>query len=163
MLKAKPISYRDTTIKSGFWYKRQQTNAQNTLESVYRRFEETGRFAALRCNGSVKPHIFWDSDVAKWMEGAAYLLAKAPNPALEEKMDRLIDTIAEHQEQCGYFNSYFQVEEPEQKFCRRTDHELYCAGHLMEAAVAYQEATGKDQFLKMMCRYADYIEKKFKL
>lgn len=163
MLKAKPISYRDTTIKSGFWYKRQQINAQNTLESVYRRFEETGRFAALRCNGSVKPHIFWDSDVAKWMEGAAYLLAKAPNPALEEKMDRLIDTIAEHQEQCGYFNSYFQVEEPEQKFCRRTDHELYCAGHLMEAAVAYQEATGKDQFLKMMCRYADYIEKKFKL
>lgn len=69
---------------------------------------------------------------------------------------------AAHQGADGYFNVWFTVVEPEKRFQERTAHELYCAGHLMEAAVAYHNARGKNLFLQCMCRYADYIEKIFK-
>ena len=62
----------------------------------------------------------------------------------------------------GYFNSHYLVTEQNERFCNRGCHELYCAGHLFEAAVAYFEATGKDRFLKAMCKYADYIERVFR-
>ncbi len=73
----------------------------------------------------------------------------------------LIDQIEKNQDACGYFNIYFTVCEPGKRFTDRNCHELYCAGHLIEAAVAYYEATGKDRFLKLMMKYADYIKKVF--
>ncbi|MDA3798886.1 MAG: glycoside hydrolase family 127 protein [Kiritimatiellae bacterium] len=167
MQKTKQLSYKLVNIDGGFWYKLQKLNSNVIVNSVYKRFKETGRFDALKCSWKEgdknKPNIFWDSDVAKWIEGVAYILQKEQNDELMDIVDKAIDTIEENQDVNGYFNSYFSVIEPENIFMRRDDHELYCAGHLIEAAVAYFEATGKDKFLQMMCRYADHIDKVFRI
>lgn len=158
------ISYRQSRITGGFWKHRQDINRQVTAKAVYDRFTDTHRFEALKCRREDHPdwkaHQFWDSDVAKWIEGAAYLL---PNAELETKCDSAIDDLIANQTADGYMNSYFAVTPEEQRFTNRDRHELYCAGHLMEAACAYYEATGKDRFLNAMCKYADLIEKVFKI
>ena len=88
-----------------------------------------------------QPHIFWESDVTKWIEGAAYFLKKERDPELEAKIDELVGRMERTQDTNGYLNAYFTVVEPKARFTRRTDHELYCAGHLIEGAIAYKEAT----------------------
>jgi len=159
------IPFGNIEIDGGFWLQKQDMVRNTSINNVYKRFEETGRFDAFKFDWKEgmpnRPHIFWDSDVAKWMESAAYLLEKKSEPHLEEIVDRIVDLIEEHQEENGYFNIYFTVIEPQARFTRRGDHELYCAGHLFEAAVAYKKATGKDKFLKLMCKYADHIYKVF--
>ncbi len=129
-------------------------------------FFETGRIGAfnfdyVKDSGMSEPHFFYDSDVAKWMEGVAYILEKNSAPDLEEKVDALVEKIKLNQGDDGYFNIYFTVVDPENRFKKRNYHELYCAGHLMEAAVAWAEITGKLDFLEAMERYADYIYKVF--
>lgn len=165
MKNSKNIGFENININQGFWQKRQKLNAETTIYSIWKRFEETGRFSALNCDwkeGSTnKPHIFYDSDTAKWIESVGFILSKKEDKELEKKADELIDIIAKNQEEDGYFNSWFQRFEPDKRFTKRPDHELYCAGHLIEAAVAYYKGTGKDKLLKVMCRYADYIEKVF--
>ena len=160
-----PISYQNVTLKSGFLYDKQKLNENVTMNAVYNRFYDTGRVSAFRCDWQEgqpgKPHIFWDSDVAKWMEGAAYILQKKKDSDLEEKVEWIIDQIEKNQGEDGYFNSYFLTCAPEKRYTNRDWHELYCAGHLMEAAVAYFEATGRDRFLKLMEKYAECIEKAF--
>ena len=158
-------NYRNVDLIGGFWAEKQQLNSTVTTQAVYDRFFETGRMDAFKCEWHEgepnKPHIFWDSDVAKWMEGAAYILAKEDRPDLREKVEELIDRIEQNQGEDGYFNIYYTVVEPENRFTVRNNHELYCAGHLMEAACAYYEATGCDRFLRLMEKYADYIAKVF--
>ncbi len=159
---SKAISFYDIDIQEGFWHDRQMLNNNVTIKAVYDRFKETGRFEALKQNYKEgdpnRPHIFYDSDVAKWIEAAAYIYKKNQDESLLVLCEEMIDDIERTQAENGYFNSYFQQFEPEAIFTRRTDHELYCAGHLMEAAVAYYECTGRDRFLKIMCKYADLIE-----
>ncbi len=150
----------------GFWGRRLEINRTATIPTVYDRFTDTGRFEAFKCNWKEgcelpKPHFFWDSDIAKWIEAAAYSLALHPDKELEKIIDDTVDLIEKNQQSDGYFNIYFTVVEPGKRFTIRDYHELYCAGHLIEAAVAYYNATGKDKFLKIMCRYADLIEKIF--
>lgn len=162
-----PVTFDKVNITDGFWAQKQRLVREVSLMNVYKRFSETGRFAALdfawKEGDPNKPHIFWDSDIAKWLESAAYLIEKSPAPELEAIVDSVVDKIEAHQAEDGYYNICFQMFEPENRFTRRTDHELYCAGHLIEAAVAYHRATGKDKFLKLMCRYADLIERVFKI
>ena len=159
------IGYEQVTLLDGFWQDRQSINARATLRAVYREFEATGRFRALKRGWKEgkfeRPHIFWDSDVAKWIEAASYSLRHRADSEIERLCDALIEDILAGQRADGYYNSYFQNCEPDAVFTRRQDHELYCAGHLMEAAVAYYETTGKRTFLDAMCRLADYIEKRF--
>ena len=163
----KTVVFSQTKIISGFWKQKQDMVRKTTIYAVYDRFCETGRFDAFKCDWKEEmpnqPHIFWDSDVAKWMEAAAYLTGQKREPKLEKIVDGVVDLIARNQGEDGYFNVYFTVVEPGKRFTDRTCHELYCAGHLIEAAVAYYEATGKRKFLDCMCRYADYIEKRFKI
>ncbi len=155
------VPFTQVKLTEGFWKDKQTMIDEISIESVYNRFRDTGRIDAFRCDWKEgmpnKPHIFWDSDVAKWMESAAYIIARKPRPDLEEKVDWLVDQIVRNQCEDGYFNIYFQTIEPQARFTRRGDHELYCAGHLMEAAVAYYNATGKRALLDAMCRYADLI------
>lgn len=162
-----PIGFQDVDITGGFWQQIQQRNRKTTVYAVRDRFADTGRFEAFNFSWKEgmpnKPHIFWDSDIAKWAESVAYILQKGPDDELQADVERVIDCIAAHQEESGYFNIYFTVCEPEARLTRRTDHELYCAGHLIEAAVAYYQATGRDRFLRQMCRYADYIDRVFRL
>ena len=163
----KTVDFAKTEITGGFWKRKQDMVRKTTVKAVYDRFKDTGRFDAFRFDWKAgmpnKPHIFWDSDVAKWLEGVAYLTETKREPKLEKIVDETVDLIEKNQDANGYFNIYFTVIEPERRFKTRNDHELYCAGHLIEAAVAYYKATGKRKFLDCMCRYADYIEKRFKI
>lgn len=161
------IKFSDINITGGFWKEKQDMLKKTTVRAVYDRFCDTHRFDALKCRwlekGEYNAHIFWDSDVAKWIESVAYILAKDENPELEKLADEAIADIVNNMDENGYFNSYYLTTRQDERFKHRCDHELYCAGHLIEAATAYYEATGKDEFLKAMCRYADYIEKVFKI
>ncbi|MCK9479145.1 MAG: glycoside hydrolase family 127 protein [Firmicutes bacterium] len=161
------IPYKQVEINDGFWKKRQEINKNITLKAIYDRFVETGRIASFamdwREGQPNKPHVFYDSDVAKWIEGAAYVLAKGENFYLSENAETLITQIEKGQAKDGYFNTYFQCIEPSRRFCDRAAHELYSAGHLIEAAVAYFEAVGDGRFLRVAERYANLLEKVFKL
>ncbi len=161
------IPFSAVQIHDGFWKAKQDMVKDTTIRAVYDRFTDTHRFDALRCKwkeeGDYEAHIFWDSDVAKWIEGVAYSLMQQPNPELEQICDNAIEQIVNNADEHGYFNSYFLCTRQDERFTIRNCHELYCAGHLIEAAIAYREATGKDAFLKAMCKYTDYIEKVFKI
>ena len=161
----KRIDYSKVKITGGFWREKQDMVRGVTVQAVYDRFYETGRFDAFKCdpNAKIKPHIFWDSDVAKWIEGVAYLTREKREPQLEKIVDDVVDEIEKHRDPCGYFNSFYLAMEPQNRFTWRDCHELYCLGHLIEAAVAYYEATGKDKLLKLVCDYTDYVEKVFKI
>lgn len=106
--------------------------------------------------------VFQDSDVAKWLEAVAYSLVVHPDAELEKRADEVIETIEKAQQEDGYLNTYFTIKEPEHRWQNLQEcHELYCAGHMMEAAVAYYDATGKDKLLKVMERMADHIDRRF--
>ena len=109
-----------------------------------------------------RPHHYWDSDLAKWIEAASYSLAAHPDQGLEKQIDEIVDDFEKLQMEDGYLNTYYTVVEPGQRWTNvYTMHELYCAGHLMEAACAYYQATGKKKFLEIICRYADCIDRTF--
>ncbi len=120
------------------------------------------RIAAGMEEGEFYGMVFQDSDVAKWLEGVAYALADHADPELEERADAIIDIIERAQQPDGYLNTYFTIKEPEHRWQNLQEcHELYCAGHMMEAAVAYYEATGKDKLLRVMEKMADLIDDRF--
>ena len=99
-----------------------------------------------------------DSDVAKWLEGVAYSLAVKPDNELEARADEIIDIIEKAQQPDGYLDTFFIVKEPEHRWQNLQEcHELYCAGHMMEAGVAYYQTTGKDKLLHVVERLADHI------
>ena len=159
-----PVSFRQVKMTDSFWAPRIQTNRKETIPYIYDQCKATGRIDAFTWKPGEprQPHVFWDSDVAKWMEGAAYSLALHPDKQLEKEMDEVIAAMGKLQQDDGYLNSHFILVEPEKRWANLRDcHELYCAGHLMEAAVAYHDATGKKAFLDIICRYADYIDKTF--
>ena len=163
----KIFSINNVKLTSGYLYDKQELNRTTTINAVYDVFAQTGRIGAFDFNydpadpESIQPHFFWDSDVAKWIEGAANITWNNRSPELEKKVDAIVEKIKEHQEENGYFNIYFTVVEPENRFKDRRKHELYCAGHLIEAAIAYDRATGKRDFLDCMEKYADLIYKVF--
>lgn len=114
------------------------------------------------CDGEFYGMVFQDSDVAKWLEGAAYSLAQNPDAQLEKRCDEIIELIGQAQQEDGYLNTYFTVKEPDKRWTNLQEaHELYCAGHMIEAAVAYAECTGKRRLLEIMCGMADHIYRRF--
>ena len=160
------IPFYEVEFTDGFWKDRQILNAKVSIPSVYRRFDETGRFDCLYKRWQ-KPFVrsdrFYDSDTAKWIEAVGYVLRqhRAEYPELEKQCDDVIELFVRRQNKDGYLNSYFQRHFTYKKFYFRPDHELYCAGHIFEAAIAYYQATGKDSLLKAAEKYADYIRKRF--
>lgn len=162
----KNIEFSDVRITGGYWKYRQQINKDITLGAVYERFVKTHRFEALECKWKPgmpnEPHLYWDSDVAKWLEAAAYTLSYERNDEIAAIIENAVDCIVTNSDENGYFNSHYLVSHKEDRFKDRNCHELYCAGHLFEAAAAYYTATGNKRFLECMCKYADYIERVFK-
>lgn len=156
-----PLEFDKVDITGGFWFDKQNINKKATLEAVHNRFKQTGRFDAFACRWDGipehKPHVYWDSDIAKWIEGASYIVAKKSDESIIARIEEVIDNIEKKRDENGYFNSYYLAVEPEKKFTVRINHELYCLGHLIEAAIAYKHATGKDRFLELMCDYTDYV------
>ncbi|MGH2523238.1 MAG: beta-L-arabinofuranosidase domain-containing protein, partial [Anaerolineales bacterium] len=161
----RPVSFVNVKLTDGFWKPRMDVNREVTLAREYELCESTGRIAAWdlawKPGQPNPPHIFWDSDLAKWIEAASYSLATHPDPELDARLDRLIARIAAAQSPEGYLNSHFLAYEKHRLGRRftnlRDEHELYCAGHLVEAAVAHHQATGKRSLLDALRRYADYI------
>ncbi len=157
-----PLPLRDVAFTGGFLAQRQKVNRQATIYHAYEQLKKTGRLDAFRLKWKPgkgdPPHIFWDSDVAKWLEAASYILTTNRSRKLRKLVDDIVDLIVASQQPDGYINVHFTVVEPEKRWTNLRDwHELYCAGHLMEAAVAHHEATGERKFLEALSRFADHI------
>ncbi len=156
---------------NGFWGERIETIRTVTAPSLRRRCEEAGMLEQVdvrlpvpplripfQSGGLVTTQMFWDSDLAKTIETAAYCLIRTPDPALEASTDELIELYGALQGEDGYCNSWYIRMQPGLRWTNMRDcHELYCAGHLIEAAVAYYEATGKRRLLDILSRYVAHI------
>lgn len=120
------------------------------------------RIAAGEENGEFMGAVFQDTDVAKWLEAVGFALTTQRDEELEKLADQTIDLIGRAQQPDGYLNTYFTIKEPNLRWTNLMEgHELYTAGHMIEAAVAYYEGTGKRKFLDIVCRFADLICKTF--
>lgn len=170
----KNISLKNVQVQDGFWKPMQDLIIETVIPYQEKILNDeipgvekshalaNFRIAAGMEKGEFYGMVFQDSDVAKWLEGVAYSLVVHPDAELEKRADEVIETIEKAQQEDGYLNTYFTIKEPEHRWQNLQEcHELYCAGHMMEAAVAYYDATGKDKLLKVMERMADHIDRRF--
>lgn len=156
-------------IDGGFWAERRRVNAEVSIPQGPRLLEEAGNLANLRAagDGSVVTREFagdfqfQDSDIYKWLEAACWQLADAPDPELAAEVQQIVALIAAAQRVDGYLQTYYQLGGGEPWTEVGWGHELYCAGHLMQAAVAHHRATGGHQLLDVARRFADHIESLF--
>lgn len=103
--------------------------------------------------------VFQDSDLYKWIESVAYSLSQHPDPELERLADQAVDAVCAAQQENGYLDTYYIIGGMDRIFTNLRDHhELYCFGHLTEAAVAYYQATGKTKLLEAARKFGDYID-----
>ncbi|SDK54135.1 glycoside hydrolase family 127 protein [Natronorubrum texcoconense] len=170
---ARSVPLADVTIDDEFWNSRLERNREVSLEYQYDHLETTGclenfRRAATVLNGRADDRggfqgiWFADSDAYKWLEAASYVLARRDEPELRRRVDEVIDLVAAAQDDDGYLNTYFVLEEPGKRWTNlNTMHELYCGGHLIEAAVAHHWATGERDLLEVAIRFADHIDSIF--
>ena len=161
MKKQQAVHFTKVKVTDGFWRMRQDMNAETTIYAVQKRFDDTGRFDAYRGTWREgmpnKPYIWLTGDVEKWIESVAYLRRAGKCAELEELCDKTIDLIEANQLPDGYYNMWLLQAERMKRWTNRDWHELYAIGHLIEAGVAYYEATGKDKLLKIACRAADHV------
>lgn len=157
------LPFAAARITSGFWAKFQRTNREISLVHGYEMLEQAGNFHNLRMaagleTGDFMGRNFYDEDVYKWLEALAWEMGREPSPVLQQMANETIALIEAAQQPDGYLNSYYQTAEPDQKW---TDldhgHELYCAGHLIQAAVAFQRVTSDKRLLAVACRFAEHI------
>jgi hypothetical protein len=167
LLKLRPVPFTEVQISDSFWAPRRETNRVASIPANLAMLEKSGNLrnfelAAQKATSGFTGPVFMDSDVYKALEAAAYCLASHPDPALDARLDEIIAKLAAAQQPDGYLNSYFIVKEPGQRWTNLRDcHELYCAGHLFEAAVAHHQATGKRNFLAVAIKLADHIDSIF--
>lgn len=161
------VPFTAVQIADEFWSGRLKTVVEQTLPHCFEQCRQTGRLrnfdkAAGRLKGEFEGYYFNDSDVYKVLEGAAYALMYQRDPQLEAYVDELIARIAAAQDDDGYLDTYFTLTPSEQRWSNTAvRHELYCAGHLIEAAVAYYQATGKRALLDVAIRLADHVDTVF--
>ena len=154
-------------IQPGFWASRQQMNRQKSLRHGYNQLIRSGNFNNLRLaagggEGRYRTPVFMDSDVYKWLEAVGYDLAIHPDDDLRALAEEAIDLLEAAQMADGYLNSYWQVVEPARRWVDIDNgHELYCAGHLIQAAVAYHRGTGDTRLLDITRRFVDHIDSVF--
>ncbi len=171
-----PVSFTKVHLEDQFWLPRILKNTEVTIPIAFGQSEETGRIKNFEVAGGLEDgtfctkYAFDDSDVFKIIEGAAYSLMIKPDPELEAYLDSLITKIAAAQEPDGYLytnrtilgDSAYEMAGPERwSKVSEHSHELYNAGHMYEAAVAYYQATGKLNFLDVAIKNADLIDKVF--
>jgi len=159
----KSIPLKNVRLQDKFWEPRVRLNREVTLPSQYKLMEETGRIDNFRRAAGKKQieyhgPYYNDSDVYKWLEAASYSLETHPDPELQTIVDNLISEITAAPDRNGYLNTHFIFEGKKERWTNlQSMHELYCAGHLFEAAVAHHQATGKESLLKAALRFADHI------
>lgn len=160
--KISQVDFSQVEIHDHFWSPRLEKHTTATLPVCIDQIEnKTGRIQnfenAAKGEGKHSGIYFDDSDVYKALEGIAYSLINHPNPDLEKKADEWIDKIASAQQPDGYINTYYTLTGLENRWKNMDKHEMYCAGHMMEAAVAYYKATGKRKLLDVSIRMADHM------
>jgi DUF1680 family protein len=161
-------NFSDIKITDSFWRPKLEKVANSALPaSIFQTEENTGRIRnfekAARKAGEEHEGIYYDdSDVYKALEAIAYSLQNIPNAELEAKADEWISKIAAAQEPDGYINTYYSLKGLEGRWQDMEKHEAYCAGHLMEAGVAYYQATGKETLLNVATKMADHIDQEFR-
>jgi DUF1680 family protein len=159
----RPVSMRAVTLEDSFWAPRLRMLREVTLPSQYQQLEETGRVdnfrrAAGKVDQPFQGWFFNDSDVYKWVEAVAWSLAADEDPELRRVLDNVISEIEDAQDENGYLNTYFTFEQSSERWSNLKDmHELYCAGHLIQAAIAHRRSTGEDRLLKVAAKFADHI------
>lgn len=164
MKKISPPQLKNVHLTDPVFSFRQKQHKKVTIPSVIAKTIETGRIDSFSLSWKEedglekRPHYYWDSDVAKVMEGIACSLALEKDEKLEKLYDEWVKKICSAQQEDGYINTRITTIEKENRFKNLTyNHELYCAGHLMEAAVAGYEELGKKELLASLCRYADLL------
>jgi hypothetical protein len=166
-IRLRPIDARGVKIEDGLLAERRRVNHEVTLLHGLEQMEKAGtlenmRIAAGRAQGERKGMVFSDSDIYKWLEAVAWELEHEPNPELRRLAEETTELVAAAQQEDGYINTFCQVKDPSWRW---TDlamgHELYCAGHLFQAAVAAARAIGDSTLLDVARRFADLIEREF--
>ncbi|KAI5254632.1 DUF1680-domain-containing protein [Aureobasidium subglaciale] len=164
------ITFIHTTITPNTLLgQRRQAASANTLQYQLDVLKKTGRYDAFKLEWHpiydrtpevwpIPDHLFWDSDVAKWIEGACYFLQQQAMPEISQAVDELVSMIRSAQQPDGYLNIHYTVVEPGKRFTNLKDmHELYNCGHLIEAALAHKALYGNDQLLSTICSYVDLL------
>ena len=165
------MNFTDVSIEGDFWRERLDTVLTRTIPSQHEqlrgarhsRFAEAAeaalrRSAFRRNRHNFSTQVFWDSDVGKWIEAASYALSHRRDAGIEAKIDAIVDDLAKAQLPDGYLNCWYIGRELDKRWTNlRDSHELYCAGHMLEGAIAYFQATGRRRLLDVMLRYVDHI------
>jgi len=165
--KLSAVPFTDVKVQDRFWAPRIKTNREKSVPHNFKWCEQTGRFSNFAkagglMEGKFEGIYFNDSDVYKVLEGAAYSLADHADEKLDKMFDDVVAKIAAAQQENGYLNSYYTLVEPDKKWTNcAVRHELYCAGHLIEGAVAHHRATGKRTLLDVAVKFADRIDQIF--
>ncbi|MET7703333.1 beta-L-arabinofuranosidase domain-containing protein [Streptomyces sp. NPDC005485] len=156
------------TVSTGFWHARRAANAHTSIPQGPDLLESAGNLHNLRLAAGTAAgefqgaYPFVDTDVYKWLEAAAWQLAQEPTDDLSAHVDRIIALVAEAQQPDGYLNTWFQLVKGGERYQDlRWGHELYCAGHLIQAAVAHHRATGRPELLDVARRFADHVDSVF--
>jgi uncharacterized protein len=167
-VRLRPIDSRGVVIRDGLLADRQRVNREVTLLRGAEELERAGtldnlRIAAGRASGDRRGMVFSDSDVYKWLEALAWECGREPSAELERLARETTELVAAAQEPDGYLNSYCQVVDPAWRWTElEQGHELYCAGHLIQAGIAARRATGDTTLLGVATRFADLIDDVFR-
>jgi uncharacterized protein len=167
LVKLRAVPFTEVRITDSFWAPRQETNRTVSIPINFENLANAGNIknlelAAAKATVGYSGPVYMDSDLYKALEAASYSLAMHPDPALDKRLDEIIAILAAAQQPDGYLNSYYTVKEPGKRWTNlRDNHELYCAGHMFEAAVAHTQATGKKAFIDIATRFADHIDSVF--
>jgi len=162
-----PVPFNKVQIHDSFWSARQKIHATTTLKTCVAQTRDfTHRISNFEKAAGLKKGLhegkyYDDSDVYKAMEGIAYSLINNPNPKYEALLDHWINLIAKSQQSDGYLNTYYTLNHPNERWTDMTMHEMYCGGHMIEAAIAHYRATGKETFLNVATKFANHLDRTF--
>ena len=170
MRKYASVTFSAVKVTGDFWGERLETVLTRTIPSQHAQLASHGLLDSLALPQPVPPlriprnrhnfttQIFWDSDVGKWIEAASFALSHRRDDVIESQIEAIIDDLERAQAPDGYLNCWYLEREPQNRWTNlRDNHEMYNAGHMLEGAVAYFHATGRDRLLKVMMRYMDHI------
>ncbi len=170
MRKYASVTFSDVKITGPFWSERLDCVLTRTIPSQHRKLVEYNMLESLKLPQPVPPltipynrhnfttQIFWDSDIGKWVEAASYALSHRRDPIIEAQIESIVDDLEKAQAPDGYLNCWYLEREPQNRWTNlRDNHEMYNAGHMLEGAVAYFHATGRDRMMQVMMRYMDHI------
>ena len=161
--KLKPISFENVNINDDFWSKRQQINREVSIHHQHQMLEGDFHIDNFRVASGLKKGVqigefYFDSDLYKWLEAACYILNIYSDPGLEIKVNEVVDLIKKSQTKDGYINTFFSTRFIEKRFTNiYLMHELYCAGHLIQAAIAHHHATKSQVLINVAIKFANLL------